>query len=371
MIPPLFFPRKPFTHDTYTEMASGFAPHRSLFGPRRIGKTWWLLHDLGPKAIDYGHRTVYVDFWERGPAPLALLLYELDKALQRKSAVGTVLSRAGQLAPRVKLSALGQEVEIDLTQKPKALPEDQVLLLDQYLNALASGPRPAFLFFDEFQEIGKSKGGPALFAALRASMNRYGAGLAVVFTGSSPDALKRVFSSRKAPFYRFASPLTLPDLGEDFLRHQLGFYPKQAPTITLDDARMVFRHFGDNPEYFQRWMRMRAVTPDLPHADVIRLIEADLHEELDFEQTWLDLNDTDRLVLRLIAEGLDEIYSEAAASRMTALGASTVPGSSSLQTALNKLSGRNLALAWEQDRDIADPVFRDWILARPEADFAR
>ncbi len=58
----------------------------SLFGPRRTGKTEFLLHDLGHHAAaQYGHRVLYASFWQTSVAPLGLLIYAVSEALRPRS----------------------------------------------------------------------------------------------------------------------------------------------------------------------------------------------------------------------------------------------------------------------------------------------
>ncbi len=370
MPPANHFSRTPFTHDLYMSMASGFDPNRSLFGPRRIGKTWFLLNDLAPKAETFDHKVVYVDFWDRGPAPLALLLYELDRTLGRKRGISQVIAGARDLAPRVKLSALQAKFELDLTSKPKKLPEDQVLLLDQYLERLADARRPTFMLFDEFQETLRQPDHQRFMAALRASLVRHAGGFATIFTGSSQSRLKKVFTSRKAPFYRYATDLLLPPLGLEFVKHQMVFYPNQAPKIEEADAMAAFERLGRNPDYFQRWMRLRAVSPALSGKEVADQVEVDVAGELGFEKTWLDLKDPHRLVLRMLASGVSDIYSTEAQKFMVGLGVSVPPESSAIQTAFNTLERKDLVDNWEGNRQITDTLFENWVLSRPESDFA-
>ena len=277
--------------------------------------------------------------------------------------------KPGDLAPRVKLSALGVEIELDLTSKPKTIPEDQILLLGQYLDALSNAKSPTFIVFDEFQEVARTPDHEALIAALRAALVRHAGGFATVFSGSSQSRLRKIFNSKSAPFYRFATPLSLPPLGIDFVRHQLGFYPQNGPEITEDEAMEIFRNFGTNPDYFQRWMRLRAVSPDQNAHEVARQISAEIADEFDFEASWLDLADTHRLVLRLIASGLSAIYGDEAQSTIMDLGVADPPTTTQLQTAFKTLERRDLVDNWEGERQIADPMFRSWILSRPDSDF--
>lgn len=371
LIDPLHYPRLEFSESTFREMASGFSPFRSLFGPRRSGKTQFLLQDLAPRAEQFGHRVVYLDLWDRGPAPLALMLYEFDRALQPKTTFSKLIAGAHDLAPRVTLTALkGLEVEIDLTRKPKTLPEDQVLLLQHYFEALANPKKRTLLLFDEFQEIGKSDDGQALMAALRSNMTRYAPGLAAVFTGSSAYSLKAVFNSRKAPFYNFATPLRLPPLGAGFAGFMLKHYPAQTKVpITEDDALAILNGFGGSPFYFRRWLEVRPTMPNSTHQEVADYIAALAADENGYEDIWLRYEDPHRLVLHMVARGVKSLYGDEGRGAMQALGVTTLPGPSQLQSALKTLERNGHILSWDKDRQIADPVFRDWILARPATDF--
>ncbi len=369
MADPNYFHRKDFCHAIYEQMASGFAPKLSLFGPRRTGKTQFLLNDLGPKALSFGHRVAYVDLWERGPSALAIILYELDRALQPKSAAGKALQVAQAAAPRVVLSALGQKLLLDLGARPKALPEDQVLMLDAYLERLASAKQRAFLFFDEFQETLNARDHEALLAALRAALTRHDAGLAMIFTGSSQDRLRQVFSRRNAPFYRYTTDIRLPPLGEDFVAFQLGFYPSGAPPVTPQAAMDVFERLNLNPEYFQRWLRRMALSGREPPDQIEALIRAEVEEDQGFAETWLSLAPHDRLILRLIAEGNPAIYGDAGTKAMKKLGVTNPPKKSTRQTAMNNLVRAGLADNNDGTRIVTDPILAGWVLSRPKSDF--
>jgi hypothetical protein len=100
-------------------------------------------------------------------------------------------------------------MEIDLSQLKGKAPESHLLLLDQYCERLAKGRKPAFLLFDEFQELARSKAAAPLIAALRTSLDKRKDGLVAVFTGSSREGLRAMFSPREAPFFRFATPIDL------------------------------------------------------------------------------------------------------------------------------------------------------------------
>ncbi len=369
MLDPNYFHRKDFCQSIFDQMATGFASKLALFGPRRTGKSQFLLNDLGPKALTFGHRVAYVDLWERGPSALAIILYELDRALQPQSTTGKALKLAQTAAPRVVLNALGQSMELDLGARPRKLPQDQVLMLDAYLERLASTKQRAFLFFDEFQDILRSNDHAPLLAALRAGLNRHDGGLATVFTGSSQDLLRRVFSRRDAPFYRYATDIRLPPLEADFVAFQLGFYPKGAPKVDMATAMAVFERLDRNPDYFRQWLRRMALSGDGSAEVIEALIREEIEHDQGFAEIWVALQPHDRVVLRLIAEGNRAIYGEDGTRAMRRLGLTDPPSKSTRQTAMNNLVKAGLADNEGGTRIVTDPILHQWVRARPLSDF--
>ena len=306
------YSRTEFLNTVFLMLVNGPVQALSLFGPRRIGKTHFLKFDLAPHAAMYKHRVAYASFWQMRTSPLAVLLYELDQALWSGSPVARIARRATGLAPKLRLRSPdgSGEIEIDLANLRDAAPADHLLLLDQYCEKLSSKKKPALLLFDEFQEITRSDGAADIMAALRTSLDKRRDGLSVVFTGSSQSGLKRVFSQRDAPFYRFATAIDLPALDEDFVKHQVGAFHKTFRSkVGLDVALNYFERFGRNPLFLQRWLNALPLSPD-PESARSR-VEEELADEFDFERVWLGLTATQRLALRMVADDVDKPYGAA------------------------------------------------------------
>ena len=75
---PWHFERRDFTAHVLSLLTEGPAGALSLFGPRRTGKTEFLLKDLAPRAQRRGHRVIYASFWQSPLSPLAVLLDALE-----------------------------------------------------------------------------------------------------------------------------------------------------------------------------------------------------------------------------------------------------------------------------------------------------
>lgn len=366
------YPRSEFAEQVLAPLATGPLQAISLFGPRRTGKTQFLLQDLAPLAEARGHRVVYASLWQTIDSPLGILLYEFDLALREGSFLSRLKSAAGDIAPKFKLKAPfgAGEVEIDLAGMKGKTPESHLLLLDQYCERLAGDDKPALLLFDEFQEITRSKNAEPLIAALRTSLDKRKNGLSAVFTGSSQDGLRRMFSTRQAPFFRFAQPVDLPPLGEDFVDHQLrAFAASSKAKVTRAAALDVFESFDRNPLFFQRWLMTMALQPGLPSTEAIASVRAAIAEEFGFAAKWVDLSATQRLTARMLADGVRQLYGREGGDYIAALTDVPAPSASAIQAALSRLSRLGHVDKWDNDWRFTDALFEAWVRERPRDDF--
>ena len=366
------FPRLEFAEMVYGLLANGPVQAISLFGPRRTGKTQFLTHDLAPLAENKGHRVVYASLWQTLESPLAMLLYEFDLALRTGSFLDRVKSAAGDIAPKFKLRSpegMG-EIEIDLSKLKGKPPESHLLLLDQYCERLAGDNKPAFLLFDEFQELARMPTTASLIASLRTSLDKRKDSLVAVFTGSSQEGLRQVFSAREAPFFRFATPLSLPTMDDTFVDHQLKVF-KETSKAKVDRTKAIeiFAEFENNPFFFQRWLITLAINPTISEEDAIISVQREIAEELVFVQQWLSLNDLQRATARMLAEKIDQIYGKEGGEFIKTLTRNETPTTSAVQSAVKKLARLGLVDKWEDTWRICDPLFESWIKNRPLSDF--
>ena len=366
------FPRTEFAQKVYSLLANGPIQGVSIFGPRRTGKTRFLTHDLAPMAEDNGHRVVYASLWQTLNSPLSILLYEFDRALRAGSFLDRVKSIASDIAPKFKIKSPDgtTEMEIDLSKFNGKAPKEHLLLLDQYCERLASDSKPAFLLFDEFQELEKADKAAAVIAALRTSLDKRADGLVAVFTGSSQVGLRQVFSARDAPFFRFATPIDLPEMEDKFVEHQLKAFRRASKAkIEMNEALTIFRRFNRNPLFFQRWLIKIAINPDLSETNAIDAVQADLAMEFGFNKLWLDLNSNQRIVARMLAMRIDNIYGNSGSQFIEDLTTSRTPTKSALQAAIARLSRLGIVDKWDREWRIGDPLFESWIKDRPTSDF--
>ncbi len=366
------YPRTELAESFYRLLIKGPVQAISLFGPRRTGKTQFLTQDLAPLAESRGHKVVYASLWQTIDSPLGILLYELDMAVRGGSVLNRIKTIAGDIAPKFSLKAPlgGPSLEVDLSKLKGKSPESHLLLLDQYCEKLSNRRRPAFLLLDEFQEIARSDGAKPLMAALRTSLDKRKDGLVAVFTGSSQEGLRQMFSARQAPFFRFAQPMELPALDDSFVAHQLKAM-RSTSKVKVDraEALEVFEAFGRVPLVFQRWLMTLALHPGKTGREAIDDVRAGVADEFGYVTRWLDLTPPQRLAVRLLANGVTRLYSKEAAAEIELLTGQPAPSASKLQTAMERLNRLGLIDEFERAPRLNDPLFAGWVRQRPASEF--
>ena len=239
------------------ELAAGYIgllnaqPGRPLamFAPRRVGKTFFLDHDLAPAAVEAGLLPVYADLWIQKANPLEAINHALEEALDDVNVPSSRVGRIGR-TPVKKLGLIGASVDLGDAPTRRPLPVPPQLRLDALVVRLAQAARqPVLLMLDEVQTLGDLPGGDSIVAALRAVLHKRRDILKSVFTGSSQEGLARMLSTAGAPMYQFAQLLDFPVLGDDYLRQLAGHFATVHPgkQLALDDLRRLYLRIGAKP----------------------------------------------------------------------------------------------------------------------------
>lgn len=367
------FSRTEFTGKVYNLLANGPIQGISICGPLRTGKTSFLKHDIAPLARANGHRVIYTNFWQRVNSPLEILLYEFDQALRAGSFLGRVKSVANhfQLKYTTTQPSDQKEEKIDLSKLKLKVPyHSLLLLLDEYCERLANDRKPTFLLFDEFQEVEKAKDSKAIIAGLRTSIDKRKSSLVAVFTSSSEEWLRLVFSDRTAPFFRFAVPIELPPMDEDFVDHQLNVFRSiSRAKIEREKALEIFHRVGDNPLLFQSWLMKIAMHPSMSESEAIEATQADLAKQFGFDRTWEHLNPNQRVTARMLADPVDQIYGKRHGEFALDMTGRKPPSESAIQAAISQLFTLGIVDKRGKNWRIGDSIFENWIKNRPASEF--
>ena len=361
---PWHFPRREFTARVLTLLVDGPGQALTLFGPRRTGKTEFLIKDLAPLAEQRGHRVIYASFWQVPLSPLAVLLHAVETSLRRGTFGERLRSSVLGLAPTLKLSALGAGVEakVDLTTLRGPPPDDLLVRLDDLLERVSRRSKATILLLDEVQELARSPGNAPLVAALRTSLDRRSDRLRTVFTGSSRDGLAAMFSARRAPFFHFSTPIGLPALGEAFVDHMIEtFRSVSQRTLARSDMLSALERLHANPHFVRVLLDTLLHEPALAVEPALARVRDRIAVDLGYPATWLALTPIQRATAQVLASGADRPFGRSFRQQVGDAIGEDAPSPGRVQAALRRLERLGLADSHTGSWALVDPELAAWI----------
>ena len=355
--------RRPELAQSYLALL-GAQPGRplALFAPRRVGKTFFLDHDLAPEAKEAGMLPVYADLWLHKSAPLEAVNHALEEALDD---LLVPASHVGKLAktPVKKIGVLGTSVDLGDEPRRRVLPESPALRMDALVTRLARQHKgQILLMLDEVQTLVDASDGVAMIATLRAVLHNRRKDVCAVFTGSSQEGLARLMNTAGAPMYQFAQIIDFPFLGDQFLRLLANHFAKVHPgkKLGLDDLREGFKRVGFKPAL------MRDVVKSMS-AEGITDVKLGLGNYVASEQQvaiWMALlnsvNAFDQGVLIAVAKGQPPL------SQSTLKDLEVIPGSkptiSKVRSSIEKLKRNGILAKTAVGTQVDDSLFAEFLL---------
>lgn len=357
--------RRPGIAQSYLSLL-GAQPGRplALFAPRRVGKTFFLDHDLAPEAKEAGMLPVYADLWLHKSAPLEAVNHALEEALDDLLVPTSNIGKVAKTQVK-KIGVLGASIDLGDEPHRRALPESPALRLDALVTRLARQHKgQVLLMLDEVQTLVDAPDGVSMVATLRAVLHKRREDVCAVFTGSSQEGLARLMNTAGAPMYQFAQIIDFPFLGDEFLRLLAEHFSKVHPgkKLELDELRDVFKKIGFKPALMRdmvKAMSAEGVT------DVKRGVENYMASDHQVA-IWLALLNAvdafDQGVLVAIANGQPPL------SQATLKILETIPGSkptiSKVRSSIEKLKRNGLLSKNAVGTTIDDPLFAEFLLKR-------
>lgn len=293
---PWHYPR-PELATTYTGLLAD-APRRplALFGPRQVGKTHFLTHDLHAAALQRGWEPVYVDLWAQGD-PLGAV----------NTALATVLRRLQQATGRTPVTAVGAlGVNVGLAA-PVPLPEARdpaAQLATQFAELLRLQPaRPVLLLLDEAQTLTKPGAGDAAMKAIRSLFNSHPGSVLLVFTGSSKAQLLSLVGDHSKTAFKLAAHMDFPVLGMGFVAFVAQRFrditQREAAVAPLDWAFGQLLHRPGEMIDFVRFMITETTGADV--AAALAAFKQRNRADIGFQQQYDDCTPLQRALLLEVA----------------------------------------------------------------------
>lgn len=336
---------------------TGLSSALIFFAPRRMGKTEFLRKDVTPVAQKEGWFVFYFSFLDAGDNPRLALTEELEEfAINNKilSKNGKFLSRISKLGGEIK-PLLKAEVQL---REPKALQTN----LKKIISTLAK--HKVLLLLDEIQVLAEAKQNQNFVAALRTSLDMHKDTIKVIFTGSSQEGLRRMFSESTAPFFHFGQNLPFPELDQQFTDHLANAF--ELVTQRKLDRNALWGEFENMekvPQLARALVERLVLNPNSKIEPTAKEIMTELSENRKFLKTWGNASTLNRLLLIEIANAQEGLFSEEIRKQFAkTLGINEITVSQ-MQSALRSLQHENL-IGRNHDRRgyfIDDPNFKNWL----------
>ncbi|MBL8441743.1 MAG: hypothetical protein JNK96_11035 [Betaproteobacteria bacterium] len=309
----------------------------ALFAPRRVGKTWFLDHDLAPIARTEGLLPVYADLWLNKAAPLEAINHALEEALDDLAVPPGTIGRLARTQVK-KIGALGASIDLGDEPRRRGLPDDPALRFDALVVRLGleHGGR-VLLLLDEAQALADQARGGDLLATLRAVLHKRQDQVEAVLTGSSQEGLARILSAVGTPMYQFAQLLTFPVLGDEFLVRLTDRFAEvhQGRAPRLEDLRRLFTRIGCKPALMRDIVKTMSAEGETDPDAGLASFMADARQVAGWQALLNTLDAFERGVLTAVAQGLPPLGRETR-SRLAAVPGAN-PTVARVRTALENL----------------------------------
>lgn len=364
---PWHYPRPGLAARYLKAFEIGLTSARALFAKRRMGKSEFLEQDLIPAAREAGYATVYLNLWDARREPAPAFLAALTQALE-PSSLGKLAKSLKRPIKRVKASAKvggiaagSVEAELGGAEIPGSTPR-----ITELIRGFNRPGRRMLMILDEAQVLAQSAHSD-LTHSLRASLDGRKQNIKVVFAGSPEATLRRMFGRSTEPFYNWAPLEPFELLGDEFVRAMVAKVNRLSQFPLADkEALAAFEALKRTPEFFRRYLNRYLAYADLGAAAALEDTQAHIFNDANFITTWERLHPADREVLRLVASGVTDLFSETSRRRLgLALGVEQTVTKNVPQQSLRRLCDADLVLRMDYgDYRVQDDALGEWVRNR-------
>jgi uncharacterized protein len=348
---------EPATH--YANLLAD-APRRPLaiFGPRQVGKTHFLTHDLHEAALGRGWEPVYVDLWGQSD-PLGAV----------NTAVAAVLRRLTLATGRTavtSLGALGVNVGLAAPTPLTSVADPAAMVATQFAELIRLQPgKPVLLMLDEAQTLVKPGAGDLAMKAIRALFNSQAGAVLLLFTGSSKPQLMSLVGDHSKTAFKLAAHMDFPVLGQDFIAFVAArFREITRREIELSELAWAFEQLLHRPGEMIDFVRFKITeAPGEAVRDALAAFKAKNRPDLGFQQQFDSCSALQQGLLLEVAAG-SKLFSRETRERvgrgtaqMTAVAPATI------HNGLQQLEAKGV-LAKSPNRghyQFEDEHLREWV----------
>lgn len=363
---PWHYPRPALAEKYLKIFDIGLIAAQGLFAKRRMGKSEFLEQDLLPAARAQGYLTAYVNLWDARRHPAPALVAALTLAIEPKG-MAKLLKTLNTPLKRVKASAkvsgLAEgTLEAELADDPKITGPR----LSQLLRSFNKPGKRLLLVLDEAQVLADPRH-TDLAHSLRAGLDSRKENIKVVFAGSSEPTLRRMFGRSSEPFYNWAPLEPFDLLGPEFVKAMVAKVKRLSRfALPLSEALAAYEALNATPEFFRRYLNRYLTHAELGSAAALQDTLDHVLSDANFLPVFARLLPADQAVLKLLANGESDLFSEVARRRLgAALGAGQPVTKSTSQNALKRLQEADLIVKLEHGQyQLQDDALGEWLRHR-------
>lgn len=333
-----------------------------LISPRRMGKTGLIRFCYAAPEIRDSYYTFFIDILHT--SSLREMTYLLGRQIYETLVPSS--SKMALLFARTLKSINGKfgfdpftglpEFNLELGDIDR--PE---LTLEEIFRYLAEADKPCIVAIDEFQQIAKypEKNVEAL---LRSHIQKI-TDCNFIFAGSERHIMQEMFTSAARPFYNSADMMVLDVIApEIYIQFVTGHFEKRGKRIDAANVQKVYDLFKGHTFYMQKIFNGAfSSTPDGEEC-TLKIIKDTIDEVLS----------SNEVIFREILSNIPEkqkalLYAIAAEGEATGLTSSgfvrrhSLPSSSAVQSAANKLLGKDIITVTNKTYSVTDKFFALWI----------
>lgn len=354
------YPRASLAIQVLEMFESGISNSLVFFAPRRMGKTEFLRKDITPRAEKKGWKVFYFSFLDiDGSAE-----NDFIRALENDAKEKGMLSKTGQLLNRVrKVSGTAGilKAELELNRPHHNNLKEIIGLLCQKYKIL--------FLMDEVQTLAQDSRNATFIASLRTILDTNKETIKVIFTGSSQEGLRRMFSQAKAPFFHFGLNLPFPELDRGFTDHLAYMFHKVTQRqLDPDVLWQAFLSMNRVPQLARTLVERLILNPNYSLPEIKKELMAQIYDDRAFADSWDQCSMLEKLLLQQISKGNFNPFSIQTRhylAQQIGIKELKIP---SIQSSLRVLRRKGLIGRLPEQRAycIDDPNFKNWLLSEEE-----
>jgi hypothetical protein len=353
---PWHYPRQELAKHVLGMFESGLSSALVFFAPRRMGKTEFLSKDIGPLAAKAKWKVFYFSFLDVGmnaANEFTKALIHFSKAQQSAKAAG-ILKRVNKLSAEV----IGVKAEIQLQSRI-----ENPVAIKEVIEEICKKHK-LLLLMDEVQTLTQDPANANFIASLRTVLDMNKGNVKVIFTGSSQEGLRRMFSQARAPFFHFGQNLPFPELDRGFTDHLANMFEKA--TKRKLDKEALWTHFVNMqkvPQLARALVERVALNPQLSLDESKKQLLLQIFDDRAFVSVWNQSSSLEKLLLKDISSGTSSPFSQETREKYTKLLGVDEITTTSVQSAIRVLKRKLLIGSVPEQRNyyIDDPNFKNWL----------